>query len=129
MRSSLGPILVAALIGTSTAASAQTMNAETFFQRASALQRKGPLALFSSDVSQLMAEGKAAGQKSREQRRPRSPPARSPVFALHQARSALAAMSSCSALGDSRGAAPYDRHDGSDDAHPRREIPVLNPVS
>jgi len=68
MRSSLGPILVAAFIGTSTAASAQTMNAETFFQRASALQRKGPLALFSSDVSQLMAEGKAAGQKSREQR-------------------------------------------------------------
>ena len=38
------------------AASAQTMNAEQFHQRATALQKKGMLALFSSDVKLLMAE-------------------------------------------------------------------------
>jgi len=44
------------------------MNAETFHQRASALQAKGPLALFSGDLQPLMAEGKAAGEKARQQR-------------------------------------------------------------
>jgi hypothetical protein len=68
MRLRLSLILLPALVGTTTTASAQSMNAESFFQRASALQRKGPFALFSSDVSALMAEGKAAGQKSRQQR-------------------------------------------------------------
>ena len=56
------------LLGTSAAALAQSMNAETFFQRASALQRKGPFALLSKDASVLMSEGKAAGAKSRQQR-------------------------------------------------------------
>ena len=50
------------------AASAQSMNAEAFYQRASALQSKGFKALFSGDMKVLMAEGKAAGAKARELR-------------------------------------------------------------
>ena len=47
------------------AASAQTMNAETFNHRATALMKKGPLALFSrGEISALMKEGQAAGLKS-----------------------------------------------------------------
>jgi hypothetical protein len=68
MRSRLKLLLLPALLGTASAALAQSMNAEAFYQRATALQRKGPFALFSNDASVLMAEGKAAGQKSREQR-------------------------------------------------------------
>lgn len=70
MRSPVKLILLPALLGTSSGALAQSMNAEAFYQRATALQHKGPLALFSNDASVLMAEGKAAGQKSREQRLP-----------------------------------------------------------
>jgi hypothetical protein len=44
------------------------MNAETFYQRAAALQKKGVLALLSGDLTALMNEGKAAGAKAREQR-------------------------------------------------------------
>jgi len=47
---------------------AQSMNAEQFYQRASALQRKGVLALFSGDLKKLMNEGKAAGARARDQR-------------------------------------------------------------
>ncbi len=51
------------------AASAQSMNAETFNKRAIALQKKGPLALFSrGEIKALMAEGQAAGAKARENR-------------------------------------------------------------
>jgi hypothetical protein len=68
MRVTVGLCLVPVLIGTSTAAAAQSMNAESFYQRASTLQNRGPLALLSKDASLLMAEGRAAGQKAREQR-------------------------------------------------------------
>jgi hypothetical protein len=44
------------------------MNAEAFYERGSALARRGPLALFSSDLKPLMAEGSAAGEKARAQR-------------------------------------------------------------
>jgi hypothetical protein len=50
------------------AGNAQSMNAEVFHQRASALQKKGVMALFSGDLKALMKEGKAAGAKAREQR-------------------------------------------------------------
>ena len=51
------------------AAAAQSMNAEDFYQRATALQKKGVLAMFSAgEIKTLMAEGKAAGAKAREQR-------------------------------------------------------------
>jgi hypothetical protein len=44
------------------------MNAEAFYQRATALQKKGPLALFSGDLKLLMNEGRAAGAKARTNR-------------------------------------------------------------
>ena len=64
----IGLYLSAVLICVPTAAAAQSMNAEAFYERASALQRQGPFALFSKDASLLMAEGKASGQKARQQR-------------------------------------------------------------
>jgi len=59
--------LAATMLLTATA-SAQSMNAESFHQRAMALQKKGPLALFSGDVKLLTNEARAAGQRSRELR-------------------------------------------------------------
>jgi len=45
---------------------AQSMNAEVFHQRAVALQKKGPLALFSrGEIRALMNEGKASGESAR----------------------------------------------------------------
>jgi hypothetical protein len=63
-------ILIAlALAATPTAAIAQTMNAETFHKRATKLQKKGALALFSrGEIKTLMNEGQAAGKRAREQR-------------------------------------------------------------
>jgi hypothetical protein len=47
------------------AASAQSMNAEVFFQRATKLKAKGPMAIFSSgEIKALMKEGQASGQAS-----------------------------------------------------------------
>jgi hypothetical protein len=61
---------VAALILFSSAASAQSMNAQTFYSRAIALQKKGALAIFSrGEIRALMQEGQAAGKKAGEQRR------------------------------------------------------------
>lgn len=48
---------------------AQTMNAEAFHKRAVALQKKGPMALFSrGEIKALMTEGQAAALRAREQR-------------------------------------------------------------
>lgn len=47
---------------------AQSMNAETFFQKAKALQRKGMMALLSRDVKLLIKEATAAGETARAQR-------------------------------------------------------------
>ncbi|UUR07651.1 hypothetical protein [Sphingomonas glaciei] len=48
---------------------AQSMNAEVYHQRAAALFKKGPLALFSrGEIKALTDEGRKAGLKSREQR-------------------------------------------------------------
>jgi hypothetical protein len=50
-------------------ANAQTMNAEQFHQTATALQKKGAMAVFSmGKVKALMAEGKAAADKARQAR-------------------------------------------------------------
>ncbi len=50
-------------------AAAQSMNAETFYERATALQKKGVMALFSGgEIKALTKEGQAAGAKAREQR-------------------------------------------------------------
>jgi hypothetical protein len=52
-----------------TPAGAQTMNAEAYHQRAAALMKKGPLALFSrGEIRALMEEGQKAGLASRERR-------------------------------------------------------------
>jgi len=63
--------LIAALLLTApSAASAQSMNAEQFHKRATALQKKGAFALFSmGEVNKLMAEGQAAGKRAAEMRR------------------------------------------------------------
>ena len=59
----------AALVLLSGAAAAQSMNAQQFFSRATSLQKKGMLALFSSgEIKKLMAEGQAAGLNARKQR-------------------------------------------------------------
>jgi len=47
-------------------ATAQTMNAEEFHRRATALQKKGAMAVFSmGKVKALSAEARAAGRKAR----------------------------------------------------------------
>ena len=50
-------------------ANAQTMNAKQFHQRATALKKKGAMAIFSGgEIKALTNEGKAAAAKAREQR-------------------------------------------------------------
>ena len=62
-------LVALALVASPTAALAQTMNAETFHQRASKLERKGAMAIFSrGEIKALMNEGQAAGKRAREQR-------------------------------------------------------------
>ena len=57
--------VLAAFVALPGAASAQTMNAEIFFKRASALQALGPLALLKSDeIKALTDEAKAAGKRA-----------------------------------------------------------------
>lgn len=49
--------------------SAQNMNAEIYHKRATALMKKGPMALFSrGEIKALVEEGQKAGLKVREQR-------------------------------------------------------------
>ena len=48
--------------------SAQSMNAELFHKKAVALQKKGPLAVFSGDLKLVMNEGKASAGKARQLR-------------------------------------------------------------
>lgn len=60
---------VAVALAVPTAASAQSMNAENFLQRANKLKAKGPMALFSrGEIKVLMNEGKAATEAARSQR-------------------------------------------------------------
>ena len=74
-------LIAAALVITSSAALAQTMNAQEFNRRATALQKKGPLALFSrGEINALMKEGQAAGKKAGEQRRADVAAGRKPRF-------------------------------------------------
>lgn len=61
------PLALLALAGS--AVSAQNMNAETYYQRSTALIGKGPLAIFSKgEIRALMEEAKRAGEASRAQR-------------------------------------------------------------
>ncbi|MEA1072084.1 hypothetical protein [Sphingomonas sp. LY160] len=56
-------LLALAAVALPAAGHAQTMNAESFHARATALKKKGPMALFSGgEIKKLMAEGQAAGK-------------------------------------------------------------------
>ncbi|WP_205479170.1 hypothetical protein [Sphingomonas arenae] len=63
-------ILVAAVLAaTPSVATAQNMNAQLFHERATALKKKGAMAIFSrGEIKALMTEGQAAGLKAREHR-------------------------------------------------------------
>ena len=62
-------LVAAAALVTSTIATAQSMNAEIFHRRATALQKKGAAALFSmGEVKTLMREVNAAGERNRATR-------------------------------------------------------------
>jgi hypothetical protein len=62
-------IALALAAAPATAAVAQTMNAETFHQRATKLQKKGAMAMFSrGEIKALMTEAQAAAKRAREQR-------------------------------------------------------------
>ena len=61
-------LLALSLAATPVAAIAQSMNAESFHQRAQALKKKGAMAIFSrGEINALTKEGQAAGLKAREQ--------------------------------------------------------------
>ena len=63
-------VLAAVLAIVPAAASAQSMNAEQFYQRATALQKKGMLALLSSgEIKALTNEAQAAAAQTAENRR------------------------------------------------------------
>ncbi len=63
------PHVALALVAVPSLASAQTMNAQTFYKRSSALMAKGPLALFSrGEIKTLMTEGENAAKASRARR-------------------------------------------------------------
>ena len=69
------------LIGLPAGATAQGMNAETFYNRATKLTAKGPLALFArSEIKALSAEGHAAGLRARDMRRAAVAAGRKPSF-------------------------------------------------
>ena len=62
-------VLTAALVGLPSTAVAQSMNAESFWQRATALKAKGPLALLEQgEIAALITEAKAAGKRADAQR-------------------------------------------------------------
>lgn len=61
----LAPLL---LLGMSAAATAQSMPVSNFLTKSEALQKKGPLALFSGDLKLLMAQVKADAAAIRAER-------------------------------------------------------------
>jgi hypothetical protein len=62
-------LIPVALVAFPMIASAQSMNAETFYKRSSALMAKGPVALFSrGEIKALMTEAQNAGMAARAQR-------------------------------------------------------------
>ena len=115
----LAPLLLLVLPA---AASAQSMNAEIFNQRAIALQKKGPMALFSrGEIKALMTEGQAAATKARENRLAAAAPGRSRATAPRRARGRWASDEYHERPGrHPRCRAREDRHDRGDDAHPAR---------
>ena len=65
----LGLALAAVPISAIAGTNVQSMNAEVFYKRATALKKKGPMALFSrGEIKALMDEAKSAGAKARAHR-------------------------------------------------------------
>ena len=63
-------VAAALLLIAPVAASAQSMNAQAFYGRATALQKKGVMALFSGgEIKALTREAQAAGKKAAETRK------------------------------------------------------------
>lgn len=63
-------VAVAMLLIAPATASAQSMNAQSFYQRATALQKKGVMALFSGgEIKALTREAQAAGKTAAETRK------------------------------------------------------------
>lgn len=74
-------LIAALLVLVPVAAAAQSMNAERFYQRATALQHKGMLAIFSrGEIRSLMAETQQAGKQAAENRRAAIQAGRPPRF-------------------------------------------------
>ena len=74
-------LLVAAAILLPSAASAQSMNAEQFLKRATALKKKGAMAIFSGgEIKSIMSEGQAASKFAREGRQADLKAGRQPRF-------------------------------------------------
>jgi hypothetical protein len=74
-------MVAALLLVVPAAASAQSMNAEQFHRRATALQQKGLMALFSgSEIKALTAEAQAAGAHARDLRAAAMKAGRPPRF-------------------------------------------------
>lgn len=77
----LTPTIAALLLVMPAAASAQSMNAEVFYKRATALQAEGVMALFSGGkIKTLMAEGQAAGDKAAAARKAALAAGKTPRF-------------------------------------------------
>ena len=73
------------------AATAQAMNAEAFHKRATALKKKGPLAVFSrGEIKALMGEAQAAGARARQQRLTAIAAKRKPPYCPPQASDRIA---------------------------------------
>lgn len=62
------------------ASSAQTMNSDVFYNKALALKKKGPMALFSGDLKPLMREGQAAGKAASATRKAALAAGRTPRY-------------------------------------------------
>lgn len=73
-------LLMAAL--PANAANAQTMPVATFLAKADALQKKGPLALFSSDIGRLKAEIQKSGKALRAEQEAARKAGRTPAACL-----------------------------------------------
>lgn len=74
------PAFAALLLLAATPAGAQTMPLETFFSKAEALDRKGPLALLSSDYKLLKREMQASAAQLKRERQAASKAGQRPAY-------------------------------------------------
>lgn len=75
----IGQLAAAALLAGSPAAGA-SIDVATFLQKAEALQKRGPLALFSSDYKALKSAAEAAGAELKVERRALASAGKDPLY-------------------------------------------------